>query len=259
MKSRQYRMLFLFLVVLCMIGNSSFRVEGKKKDNTTVIEEKKGDDDQDRSQKIVALDPGHSGKRNGGVEPIGPGSRAKKAKDSTGTQGVSTGYPEYKLTLSLAKLMKKELESRGYQVVMTRKDNKTAVSCAKRAQIANEKNADIFIRIHADGTSSSSVYGASALYPSSSNPYVGKNSTKSKKLSKCLLDAMCGKAKVKNRGLMKRDDLTGTNWAKMPVTLIEVGFMTNPKEDKLLHKKEYQKKLAMGMVDGIDQYFGYKK
>ena len=70
---------------------------------------------------------------------------------------------------------------------------------------------------------------------------------------------MCGKAKVKNRGLMKRDDLTGTNWAKMPVTLIEVGFMTNPKEDKLLHKKEYQKKLAMGMVDGIDQYFGYKK
>ena len=254
MKNRRYRMFLLVLAVLCLTGSSPFYVKGEKKAATATTEE-----NEERAQKVVALDPGHSGKRNRGVEPIGPGAKTKKAKDSTGTQGVSTRYPEYKLTLSLAKMMKKELEARGYQVVMTRKDNKTAVSCAKRAQIANEKKADIFVRIHADGTSSSSVYGASALYPSSSNPYVGKHSAKSKKLSQCLLDAMCSKAKAKNRGLTQRDDLTGTNWAKMPVTLIEVGFMTNPKEDALLRKKEYQKKLAVGMVDGIDRYFGYKK
>ena len=87
----------------------------------------------------------------------------------------------------------------------------------------------------------------------SSRKAICKNSTKSKKLSKCLLDAMCGKAKVKNRGLMKRDDLTGTNWAKMPVTLIEVGFMTNPKELANLTDENYQKKCARAIYEGIMQ------
>lgn len=208
-------------------------------------------------KKIVALDPGHSGKLTGGTEPVGPGAKTKKAKDVSGTQGVVTKVPEYKLTLILAKKMKVLLEERGYQVVMTREDNNTAISCAQRAKIANKAKADIFIRIHADGIQSSSVSGASALYPTTKNPYVGKWSGKSKKLSECVLNSMCKKSGAKNRGLVGRDDLSGSNWAQMPVTLIEVGFMTNPEEDRKLNTKEYQNKLAQGMVDGIETYFGY--
>ena len=69
---------------------------------------------------------------------------------------------------------------------------------------------------------------------------------------------MCDEAGTYNRGLFVRNDLTGNNWATMPVTLIEVGFMTNPTEDRLLNKKSYRKKLAKGIVTGIDEYFGYK-
>lgn len=210
-----------------------------------------------KPKKIVALDPGHTGVVAGGTEPIGPGSKIRKAKDASGTCGVATKIPEYKLTLSLAKKMKKLLEARGYKVVMTRTDSKKALSCVSRAKIANKAKADIYVRIHADGIDNHSISGASALYPTKSNPYVGKLSKKSKKLSACILNAMCKKTKAKNRGLSPRDDLSGSNWAKMPVTLVEVGFMTNPAEDRKMATDKYRNKLAQGMVDGIDDYFGY--
>lgn len=63
-------------------------------------------------------------------------------------------------------------------------------------------------------------------------------------------------AGMKNRGLSGRDDLTGTNWSKVPVTLIEMGFMTNKKEDKKMQKYSFQKKMAKGIADGVDSYFG---
>lgn len=210
-----------------------------------------------KPKKVVALDPGHSAKVTGGTEPVGPGSSVKKAKDSGGTRGVSSGQAEYELTMKLAKKMKPLLEDKGYLVVLTRSSNKKAISCVERAKVANKAKADIFIRIHADGINNSSVSGASAHYPTSRNPYVGKLSSKSKKLSSCVLNAMCDKAGAKNRGLVARDDLSGSNWAKMPVTLIEVGFMTNREEDKKLARTAYQDKLAKGMVQGIDKYFGY--
>ena len=210
-----------------------------------------------KPKKIVALDPGHTGVVAGGTEPIGPGSKTMKAKDAAGTRGVVTKIPEYELTLSLAKKMKKLLEARGYKVVMTRTNSKKPLSCVSRAKIANKAKANIYVRIHADGIDNQSISGASALYPTKSNPYVGKLSKKSKKLSTCILNAMCKKAKANNRGLSPRDDLSGSNWAKMPVTLIEVGFMTNPAEDRKMATDKYRNKLAQGMVDGIDDYFGY--
>lgn len=210
-----------------------------------------------KPKKIVALDPGHTGVVAGGTEPIGPGSKTMKAKDASGTRGVVTKIPEYELTLSLAKKMKKLLEARGYKVVMTRTNSKKPLSCVSRAKIANKAKADIYVRIHADGIDNRSVSGASALYPTKSNPYVGKLSKKSKKLSRCILNAMCKRAKANNRGLSPRDDLSGSNWAKMPVTLIEVGFMTNPAEDRKMATDKYRNKLARGMVEGIDDYFGY--
>lgn len=208
-------------------------------------------------KKVVAIDAGHQKRGDSGTEPIGPGASTKKPKVAGGTSGVYSKVPEYKLTLAVAKKLKKQLVSRGYKVVMIRTKDDVTISNKERAQKANETS-DICIRLHADGSGDSSVSGASALYPSSSNKYVGKLSKSSKALSDSVLSAMCSKSGARNRGLSQRDDLTGTNWSTIPVTLIEMGFMTNKSEDIRLQDDNYRNKLAAGMAEGVDRYFGYK-
>lgn len=207
--------------------------------------------------KKVAIDAGHQAKANSGTEPVGPGSSTKKAKVAGGATGVASGVPEYKLTLRVAKKLKTELESRGYEVYMIRTSNNVNISNKKRAQMANKSGADIYIRLHGDSIGSSSVKGASGLYPSASNPYVGKLSKSSKRLTKKILSSYCKKTGIRNRGMIVRNDLTGTNWSKIPVTLIEMGFMSNPSEDRKMQKSKFQKKMAKGIANGIDQYFGF--
>lgn len=208
--------------------------------------------------KVICIDPGHSSRIPSGTDPLGPGSSVKKASDNTGTAGNYTGYPEYKFTLSVSKKLKTELEKRGYRVVMTRTNNTQKRSCRKRAEIANKAKADAFIRIHADSSVSSSPHGISMQAPALNNPYIKKSVLKkSRKLSRSILKQTCRAAGAKNLGVNYRNDLSGNNWSKVPVTLIECGFMSNPREDRLLKKSSYQKKLARGIADGIDDYFGY--
>ncbi len=210
---------------------------------------------REEKDRVVAIDAGHQSRGNSGTEPVGPGSSVKKAKVSGGATGVSSHVPEYKLNLAVAKQLRRELISRGYEVVMIRTRNDVDISNKERAKIANKSGADIYIRIHADSSGSSSARGASALYPSTRNPYVGKLSKKSKRLSRCVLNSYCGRTGIRNRGIVVRDDLTGTNWSKIPVTLIEMGFLSSPAEDRLMQKKSMQKKMAAGIADGIDDYF----
>lgn len=203
----------------------------------------------------VAIDAGHQARGDSRTEPVGPGSSTRKARVAGGASGVASHVPEYKLTLKVAKKLRKELLDRGYHVVMIRNSNDVNISNKQRAQKANRSGADIYIRIHADSSTSSGVTGASALYPSTKNRYVGKLSKSSKRLSQCLLNAYCKETGIRNRGLSLRDDLTGTNWSKIPVTLIEMGFMSNPSEDRKMQGKAFQNKMAKGMADGIDRYF----
>lgn len=205
----------------------------------------------------IALDAGHQRYANSGTEPVGPGSSVKKMKVAGGASGTATKTPEYKLTLKVAKKLKKILMARGYQVYMVRSTNNVNISNKQRAVRANKSGADIYIRIHADASASSSVRGASMLYPSASNAYVKRLSKPSKKLSDCILKSYCKKTGIKSRGLIKRDDLTGTNWSKIPVTLIEMGFLSNASEDRFMNKSANQEKMASGIADGVDDYFGF--
>ena len=163
----------------------------------------------------IAIDAGHQARGNFATEPVGPGSSTRKAKVAGGATGVASHVPEYKLTLAVSKKLQKELKARGYKVYMIRTKNNVNISNKKRAQLANKSGADIYIRIHADSSNSRAVTGASGLYPSKANRYVSKLSAKSKKLSSCLLKSYCKKTKIRNRGLVARDDLTGTNWSKI--------------------------------------------
>lgn len=208
-----------------------------------------------KGKKRIAIDPGHQQRGNSGLEQAGPGSVTKKAKVAGGTKGAATGVPEYKLTLAVALKLREELLNRGYEVVMTRDKNDVDISNKERAIFANESGADICVRLHADGAASASAKGASALYPSKKNPYVSGISKKSSLLASSVLKSYCKKTGMKSRGIIVRDDLSGTNWSTIPVIVLEMGFMTNQAEDRLMQTESWQKKSAAGIADGIDAYY----
>ena len=208
------------------------------------------------NRKVIAIDPGHQAKGNYEKEPVGPGASEQKAKVSSGTQGAFTKVPEHVFTLELSLKLRDALVAEGYEVVMTRETAAVNISNIERAEIANDAEADIYIRIHADGADSEAANGISVLYPSENNPYVSELSADSKRLAQAVLDEMCEATGAKKRGIIQRDDLSGTNWAKMPVILIEAGFMTNKAEDERLQDPAYQAKLVQGIVEGIEEYFG---
>ncbi len=206
-------------------------------------------------QKVVCIDPGHQTKANTGKEPIGPGSNQTKYKVTGGTSGCSTHVPEYKLNLKVAKKLKKELEARGYKVIMTRTKNNVNLTNIERAKIANKAKADVFIRIHANSAGSSGVKGALTCAPAGDNSFLSKSvRKKSQKLSKKVLKYFCKATGAKNRGVMYTNTMTGINWCKVPVTIMEMGFMSNPDEDRLMQTKKYQAKMVKGMADGIDAF-----
>ncbi len=206
--------------------------------------------------KIICIDPGHQGKGDSTKEPNGPGSGVMKARVTGGTSGKTSGLKEYQLTLAVGQLLKAELESRGYTVYMTRTSHDVNISNMERAQYANSVGAAITVRIHANGSDNTATSGALCLAPSSSNPYVSNLASKSQLLSSKILSGYCAATGFSNKGVQANDTMTGINWCTMPVTIIEMGFMTNPSDDLNMANAEFQKKMAKGIADGIDAYFG---
>ena len=206
---------------------------------------------------IVGIDPGHQSENvdMSALEPNGPGSSEMKAKCSTGTQGSYTGVPEYELNLEISLLLKDALEAKGYQVVMTRTDNDTAISNMERAQYIAAQGAEIYVRIHANGDDSHTTSGALTMCPSPSNPYVAQLSEPSAKLSQDILDSYCAATGFQNLGVQYYDNMTGINWSTVPVTILEMGFMTNENDDTKMNNPEFQQTMVTGIVNGIDTYF----
>lgn len=205
--------------------------------------------------KKVCIDPGHQKKGNPEQEPVGPGAEKTKKKVSDGTQGVYTRIPEYELTLEVSLMLRDELIKRGYEVVMTREVHEVDISNAERAIFGNQSGADIAVRIHANGFDKESVHGASTIYPSPANPYTPAISDNSKLLSVSIIEELCKATGAKNRGASASDNYTGNNWSTIPVTIVEMGFMTNKEEDKLMSTEDYREKIVKGIADGIDRYF----
>lgn len=204
---------------------------------------------------IIVIDPGHQSKGNSEMEPIAPGATEKKAKVSSGTSGVVTGIPEYLVNLQVALKLKTELDSRGYTVIMTRETNDVNISNSERANIANNAGADAFVRIHCNGDSNQNTNGTLTMCQSPNNIYCGQLYKESRCLSDNILIELCNVTNSKNRGVIETDTMSGINWCQVPVTIVEMGFMTNPEEDRLLNDDIYQNKSAVGIANGIDSYF----
>ena len=231
-------------------NNSKDNNQSQETANTQTVNKKNG-------QYVICIDPGHQTKGDMSQEPVAPGSSEKKFKVSWGTQGVATKIPEYELTLSASKILKKDLEQMGFKVIMTRETNDVNITNSERAIFANDNNADLVIRIHADGSEDSSTTGASLHIPSQDSQYTSKIYPESNECAK-LISLQMKQDGFKVNNIYQRSDLTGFNWSKVPVVLVEMGFMSNPEEDQKMAETSYQEKMMKSVAEGAQSYFENK-
>jgi N-acetylmuramoyl-L-alanine amidase len=199
----------------------------------------------------VVLDPGHQAAADNRPEPVGPGSADTKPRASSGTRGVVTGISEAELVLDVALILRDALAAAGINVVMTRTTNDVQLSNIERANIANEAAADLFVRIHADGSSDPSVSGIHVLYPASTEGWTDDIATASKEATTIAQRELIAATGALDRGIDARSDMTGFNWSDVPVILPEIGFMSNAAEDRLLATPEHRAAIATGLAQAI--------
>jgi len=220
--------------------------------------------------KIIVIDAGHGGKDPGAV-----------------------GYKKYRekiVVYQIAQELKNILKSRGFKVYMTR-DRDKFVKLSKRTKYANKKNADIFVSIHANAVgkkNAKKVHGVECYFLSNSRSqraknvaakensadmsdmsFYGKQSflntinshniVASNKLAIDLQRGMLSSLKKSYKNVRDAGVREGPFWvlvgAQMPSVLVEVGFITHPTEAKRLVNSKYQKKLALGLANGVERYF----
>ncbi|MFD4707945.1 N-acetylmuramoyl-L-alanine amidase [Gottfriedia sp. NPDC058432] len=262
--------IFFMIFIICILSFIFYQKDqsDNKPHKTSISQQPKIENVKEKSNKVIqtnekknskkplviCIDPGHQSKANTALEPLGPGSSEMKIKVAGGTTGVVTKKPEYVLSLEASLKLGEILKKRGYNVIFTRTTNNVNLSNKERAEIANKINADLFIRIHADGSNDHSTKGFSVLTPSKENPYISSLYKDSLLISQNIVEEVKKDQYTKVKGISYRDDLSGFNWSKVPVTLIELGFMTNPEEDRKLSDPHYLTSLLMKIADGIDRY-----
>jgi len=198
---------------------------------------------------LVCIDPGHGTPPAIGrqAEPIGPGSGVLKIKDGGGASGEAV------VNLAIAKKTRTLLLRRGYRVAMTRTGPVFSYGNGgniARAQFCNRQHAALMLRIHADGANDRSLHGFATLYPAWHKGWTDDIYTRSLKAARLVQTATVRSTGAADRGLVKRTDLTGFNWANVPAILIECGFMSNPTERRLLQSSAYEWKVARGLTAG---------
>jgi N-acetylmuramoyl-L-alanine amidase len=206
---------------------------------------------------LVVIDPGHDLRANADTEPIGPGSSTRKIKDGGGTSGVVSGLREADLNLRVGLRLRALLERSGVPVVMTRqKTAGTSMGNVARARIANRAGAALFLRIHADGSADPSARGTHTLHPALQRGWTDDVYVDSKRAARTVQRELRAALGFPDRGLQERSDFTGFNWADVPAIMVEMGFMTNPTEDRLLATTAYQRRAAVGLCRGTLRYLG---
>jgi N-acetylmuramoyl-L-alanine amidase len=206
---------------------------------------------------VVVVDPGHDRYANLDTEPIGPGSSTPKIKDGGGTSGVVSRVPEAELNLRVALRLRGFLEQAGVRVVMTRTSTAgRSIGNVARARIANRARAALFLRIHADGSNDPRTRGTHTLYPAFHRGWTDDVYAASRRAADVVQSEEVRALGFPDRGLQERADYTGFNWSNVPVILVEMGFMTNPTEDRLLATSAYQRRAAIGLCRGALRFLG---
>lgn len=223
--------------------------EDNKKENNKINNEVK------KLNKTIVIDPGHSSSANLDMEPISPSSDVLKIKDGGGAIGVYTNIPEYSTCMSISLLLKDALVKSGFDVVMTKENNDISLGNVERAEIGNNANANLVVRIHADSVESPDAEGASILVPSPLNENTAAIADVSTSYANIIINNYCSKLNLYNRGVIIRDDMTGFNWSKVPVVILEMGFISNPNEDAFLSNTGNHSTIANIIAESITLCF----
>ena len=192
-----------------------------------------GTDNINSYQKIIVLDPGHGGSDAGAIGP--------------------TGVTEKSVSLAVSLKAQKLLTADGYTVIMTRTTDidvaAPGVSDATELQARVNKappNADIFISVHCNAFSNGSANGMET--------YHAPTAVKGSRLARLLNEELAKLGGLNNRGVKAARFYVMTH-SKCPASLIELGFITNPREEKLLASDAYQQKLAQAIKNAVNRYF----
>ena len=186
----------------------------------------------------IAIDPGHGGSDSGAIGP--------------------TGIMEKSVTMRVSRELKRLLEAEGAQVVLTRTGD-TEVSekgaaatsveeLQARCDVANKANADIFLSIHADAFTNREVKGTTAYY-------YEKGTKQSRLLADSVRTALIDSIGTVDRGTQTCNFYV-VKHTDMPAILVEISFISNPDEEKMMNSETGVKKIARGIADGIADYFG---
>jgi N-acetylmuramoyl-L-alanine amidase len=196
---------------------------------------------------LICLDPGHGtppaiGRQR---EPIGPGSPVTKIKDGGGAAG------EASVVLAIARRTRVLLLRRGYRVAMTRTGPTYRGGNIERAQFCNRRDAALMLRIHADGSANPSSRGISTLAPARRRGWTDDVYRASRRAATSVQRELVRATSARDLGVIERSDLTGFNWADVPVVLAETGFLSNQAERRLLRSSSYQWRVARGLAAGV--------
>lgn len=207
----------------------------------------------------ILIDPGHSKNPSKGIEKISPNGDETKLKDTSGAMGETTKVPEYTIVMDIALKLEKELLNKGYNVFLTRREVNEALSNIERAEEGNRLDADLVIKLHCDSAAAKEAKGASMLIPRKKG-YISKSiEEKSKEYGKVVFEEYIKETNLNDRGLIYRDDLTGFNWSKVPIILLEMGFLSNKSDEIYLTQEESKERIVEGISNGIDRIQFEKK
>lgn len=217
------------------------------------VTQRANDPDAPGGRFVVCVDPGHQERANPDPEPIGPGAKDTVPKVTEGARGVVTRQTEAEVALQVALALKRELEALGVTVVLTRTTNAVDISNAERARIANGAGADLYVRLHAEADTNGDVSGIRTLYPEG-NEWVAGIAAASKRAAEAVHRAVVRGTGASDRGIEPRSDLAGFNWSRVPVVLVQCGYLSNPVEDRKLATAAYRSTLARSIATGVLQY-----
>jgi N-acetylmuramoyl-L-alanine amidase len=182
---------------------------------------------KDVYDKIVVVDAGH-----GGTDP--------------GTYSQGEEYYEKEINLSIVLYLQELLDKEDIKVYYTRTSDE-AVFLNPRVFFANDVEADFFISVHCNGSESSEPSGGEVLY----NDITMDNGFSSEQLAQICLEELTNITHKVNRGLVKEEDVVIVKKARMPMALLEVGFMSNPEEMNFLAQESNRRDIAKGIHKAI--------
>ncbi|MNR86205.1 N-acetylmuramoyl-L-alanine amidase LytC precursor [compost metagenome] len=182
--------------------------------------------DHQDERKRVTIDPGH-----GGEDPGGIGSHGTEEKD---------------VTLSLALKLQKLMRDSGMEVQMTRTDD-MQIQLRPRVAMGDDFDSDVFISIHTNAIANPKINGIETYY----------FTPQSLPLAKAVHRHLVTKLGRPDRGI-RRNNFVVVKYNKMPACLVEIGYLTNPTEEKLLKSAAYQQKAAEAILAGVQDYFKSK-